>query len=85
MYEETLSITVSGEASEWFADHVRQMDGWYVKLTTREGEKVEASIVTPMEDIGWYDAVTFRPVTEDGLPVEGSEPRTVRVKDIYVY
>lgn len=84
------SITFSSEASEGFADRVNNMQGWYVRLTTQEGEHIEAQILgtdqdTEIDGTTWYDAVRYLDVGEDGLPLAGAEPKTVRVSDVYVY
>lgn len=88
MSAETLSVSFSEDASETFANWVRDHDGWYVRITPQEGEPFEAVLrkVEPGVGTQWYDQVGFvRADPESGLALDGAEVEAVRVRDVFVF
>lgn len=77
-----LTITFGEEASEQFSNWLLDRAGWYVRLTTQEGETREAIIVGPGDD--WHDAVAFYPCDDEGIKLS-NVVETVRVSDLHVY
>ncbi len=87
---DTLSISFSGEASETFRIIVSRMDSYCVRLTPLDGSEPFDAIIKGSAPIGGVDLCDYRQVwfllaDDDGFPIEGAQPQTLLVKDVYVY